>query len=161
MGDNTWDLDLDDDEFSNRNPLRDPLKAAQKRIKELEKEFNSVKEENGKLVQGARQRTVEEVLSSKGVRKSIAKYIPADVEGDDAVNAWLVENAEDFGIDLVGEGTAGMSAEDLAASQLVSAATSGAAPVPDKVASIMARMSAANTKEEYEAVKAEGIALGL
>lgn len=74
-----------------QNPLRKVNKALEKRLKELEAENQAFKSQ-------VRQRTVKDVLTSKGVRTSIAKYIPQDITSEEEIAAWLQENAEDFNI---------------------------------------------------------------
>jgi hypothetical protein len=71
--------------------LRRAARANEKRAKELEAELQTLRSEQ-------RKSTVKSVLESRGVRPSIAKYIPEDVTSAEDIDAWLADNAEDFGI---------------------------------------------------------------
>jgi hypothetical protein len=98
MSNNQEWYDDDDDDFGTEDDstdlvkkLRRAARANEKRAKELEAELQTLRSEQ-------RKSTVKSVLESKGVRPSIAKYIPEDVTSAEDIDAWLAENAEDFGI---------------------------------------------------------------
>lgn len=48
----------------------------------------------------ARVAEVTEVLAAKGVNLKIAKFVPSDVTGEEAINAWLTDNADVFGFEV-------------------------------------------------------------
>lgn len=94
----------DEDDFTNEGTdvvqqLRKVNRTLEKRLKELEGEYGNLKTQS-------RQRSVKDVLASKGVRPSIAKYIPEDISDEESINTWLKDNAEDFGINLEADATA-------------------------------------------------------
>lgn len=63
-------------------------------------ELKAAREELAGLRTVARKTALAELLRPAGAER-IAKYIPSDLEvTEDAVNAWLQENAADFGIDV-------------------------------------------------------------
>jgi ribosomal protein L16 Arg81 hydroxylase len=141
---NEWlDDDIDiDDEYDNSSDLVKKLRRAakvnEKRAKELEAELNTLRTEQLKNV-------VKSVLESKGVRPSIAKYIPEDVSTADDIDAWLQENAEDFGFTL---GQPKQEA-DLATLRQIDAATANAVS-PAGIDDMMLRLSQAESAEEVE-----------
>ena len=141
---NEWlDDDIDiDDEFDNSSDLVKKLRRAakvnEKRAKELEVELNTLRTEQRKNV-------VKSVLESKGVRPSISKYIPEDVSTADDIDAWLQENAEDFGFTL---GQPKQEA-DLATLRQIDAVTANAAS-PAGIDDMMLRLSQAESAEEVE-----------
>lgn len=133
-----------------QNPLRKVNKALEKKAKELEAELNALKSQ-------ARQRTVKDVLTAKGVRTSIAKYIPQDISNEEEINAWLKENAEDFNITFDGdkaeEKSASASANPALQAQrrINDVVSSGQAPTMDE--DMMSRLTdKALTKEQLDAL---------
>lgn len=84
--------------------LRAQLEKALAEKAELEKKFSEV---SGKV----RQQELASVLSAKGVNAKVAKFIPSDVEGEDAITNWLTENADIFGFQVQVEGGKQQAAE--------------------------------------------------
>jgi len=88
-----FDIDnLDDDSGDVVRQLRKAYKAKQKEVDQLRKqveEFSSA----------SRMSVVEGVLTEKGVDARISKFIPESVTTTDEVEAWIVENAELFGLE--------------------------------------------------------------
>ena len=141
---NEWlddDNDFDDD-FSDSSDLvkklRRAAKANEKRAKELEAELSTLRTEQRKNV-------VKSVLESKGVRPSIAKYIPEDVSTAEDIDAWLADNAEDFGITL------GQPRQEtnLATLRQIDAVTANAVS-PAGIDDLMLRLNQAESAEEIE-----------
>jgi len=141
---NEWlDDDNDfEDEFQDSSDLVKKLRRAakvnEKRAKELEAELNTLRSEQ-------RTNVVKSVLESRGVRPSIAKYIPSEVSTADDIDAWLRENAEDFGFTL---GQPKQEA-DLATLRQIDAVTANAVS-PAGVDDMMLRLSQAESAEEIE-----------
>lgn len=141
---NEWlDDDIDiDDEYSDSSDLVKKLRRAarvnEKRAKELEAELNTLRTEQ-------RTNVVKSVLESRGVRPSIAKYIPNEVSTADDIDAWLRENAEDFGFTL---GQPKQEA-DLATLRQIDAVTTNAVS-PAGVDDLMLRLNQAESAEEIE-----------
>lgn len=89
---------FEDDDERNAGPkaLRDALKAANKRLAELEAA-------NVKALGQLAERNLKDVLEDKGLRPGLAKWIAKDeVDTSDpkAIEAWLVENQEEFNFSL-------------------------------------------------------------
>lgn len=113
MGYGNDGFDFEDDERENQGPkaLRDALKAANKRVAELE-------EANGKLSGQVAQRNLKDVLEDKGLRPGLARVITKDgVDASDpqAITDWLTDpvNQEDFAFSLEsGDGGSSNEAKD-------------------------------------------------
>lgn len=91
------DIDFEDGPQDVVKQLRKVNRTLEKRLKELEQEANTAKAQN-------RQRTVKDVLTSKGVNPKIAVFIPQDLDAtEEAVNNWLNEYGDVFGIKTDGE----------------------------------------------------------
>ena len=96
MGKSEWDDDLLNDgegDSSLVKDLRRQLRAAKKDIEERDEKIAG-------FAKVSRERSVESVLTSKGVRKGIAKFIPSDITDEADIEKWLEDNAEDLGITL-------------------------------------------------------------
>lgn len=145
------DDDLDNDHESPGKGLRGQLEQALADKKALE---GQVAELLGKV----RQTEVSNVLTAKGVNPKVAKFIPADVEGEEGISKWLEENADLFGATPQDDDTqqqdAGIAPEvKESASRLQNLGSS--AQSPSKLADIEARMASAQTSEELQELWAE------
>ena len=112
------DLEVDEQPESNDlvKKLRKADRAKEKRIKELETELSGLRS-----VQ--REASIKSVLESKGVSPKIAKFTPQDIEpSSEALEAWIDENAEIFGLQKVEQ----QEAPDLAALRQIDAVTANA-----------------------------------
>lgn len=151
MADNINDgIDADDtDDTKPKNGLRTQLEAALEAKKALEQELASLKGQ-------VRERTVSDVLQAKGVNPKVAKFIPSDVEGADAIGTWLTENADIFGFKVSDEvaaeatGSNPAVAETQRLQQLNQSASS-----PTKLQDLEARIAAAGSDKEVEEIWAE------
>jgi hypothetical protein len=88
---------LDEYEDPNESDLVKQLRA---QIKKQGAELSELKEENVSLKSTFRSKTIEDVLTSKGVNKRISKYIDSSINTEEEIVTWLQENAEDFGFKL-------------------------------------------------------------
>lgn len=71
--------------------LRKAYKAVQKQNKELAEQLNSFKS-------NLRDRSVKDVLASKGLPEKVAALIPKDATSSEEVEAWLGEYGDIFGL---------------------------------------------------------------
>lgn len=134
------DLDFEDDSSDLVKKLRRAARANEKRAKELEAELQTLRTEQ-------RKSTVKSVLESKGVRPSIAKYIPEDVSTAEDIDAWLADNAEDFGIVVHNDGpNKEMTLRQLRQIDAVTADAQSVAGLDD----MMLRLDQAQSAEEIE-----------
>lgn len=90
MADYADEYENDSNDVSEPKGLRAQLEKALAENKELKTELQTVK---GTV----REKTVSEVLTAKGVNAKIAKFIPSDIEGEEALSQWLEENSDVFG----------------------------------------------------------------
>ena len=140
MGYNDFEgFEDEDDRGAQQGPkaLRDALKAAQKRVAELE-------EANGKLEVQVSTRNLGDVLTKKDLPQGLGRFMLQDkVDPSDelAVNKWLHDNQSVFGFELKTEGQGGGSGaagsdganehEELAAAQArIQGASNGHAGQP-------------------------------
>lgn len=140
--DNFWtDEDEEDDVQVDYTQMNDSELVKQFR-KQLKAEKKARLEAESKLTEiskSQKERTIKDVLTSKGVRQSIAKYIPNDIEPtEEAVTAWLSANAEDFGLEV---SKPEVDAEDVQALRRMERTIDGAVP-PTSNSDMMSKMMA-------------------
>jgi hypothetical protein len=88
--------DDDEDTFDGDPTLPRKLRA---QIKQLSAQVKTLEERNGTLEGTQRTRVIADVLASKGANPRIATYVPPDIEAtEESVAAWLVDNADVFGL---------------------------------------------------------------
>ncbi len=147
-----YDTD-DDDDFQAQEPdnnvvrqLRKALKAEQARNKEFQAQLDT-------LSKATRERTVQDVLSSKGLKNpsKVAELVPRDIDpSPDAVSKWLEEYADVFGLEQQ-DAAPQVPADDVDALRRMDAASSSA-PRLSGAAELEAKILAATSAEELTAL---------
>ena len=139
------DDDLDTTQEVDNGPanLRKALKRAEKEKKELAEQLAQIQND-------LRNRSVKEVLASKGVPDKIAKFIPSDVTAPEQIDAWLNEHSDVFGFAKPEDAPADEAKQETKANyQRINAATQNAnTPVRD--ADLLAKVSGTASKEELD-----------
>jgi len=149
---NQYDYD-DEDEDTTTQDQQIPA-GLRKALKRLEKENQELREANALRDSMLRERTVKDVLDSKGVPSKIAKFIPSDVATPEQVESWLTENADVFGFQSQTQTDAVDEQRQQAASQFqrINNATETAIPATN-VADLTARINNPNlTKADLDAI---------
>jgi hypothetical protein len=141
------DFDFEDGPQDVVKQLRKVNRTLEKRLKELEQEANQAKAQN-------RQRTVKDVLTSKGVNPKIAAFIPQDLDAtEEAVNNWLNEYGDVFGLKTDGEqdnAPANVNPALAAQKRINDVVSSSQAPAFDE--DVAARIANAKSAEELSAI---------
>jgi len=89
----------DDDDFDEDFEPQDVVKQLRRVNKTLEKRLKELETEATTLKNQTRQRTVKDVLTSKGINPKVAAFIPQDIDvSEEAVNNWLNEYGDVFGV---------------------------------------------------------------
>lgn len=101
-----WEEDEFEGDSNAMKELRKAYKAMQKQNKELAEQLDSFKS-------NLRERSVKDVLVSKGLPEKVAALIPKDATSSEEVEAWLGEYGDVFGLNL-------QASSEQAASQPVS-----------------------------------------
>lgn len=88
-----WDDDdsMDASESNAMKELRKAYKAAQRQNKEMQEQLESMQS-------SLRERSVKDVLASKGLPEKIAAFIPKEATSAEEVESWLSEYGDVFGI---------------------------------------------------------------
>lgn len=147
------DNDGHDGGSDNDSPL---VKDLRRQLRAAKKETTELTDKVAKLEAGSRERSVKDVLTAKGVRPGIARFVPKDVTDEADIVKWLEENADDLGITLEdGGGSQDGEPDPHAEDRRRAAAVSGRGIAPAKMADLEARMEKAQTPEEVDAIMAE------
>ena len=147
-------FDLDDDDFEDAQGESGAIRELRKAYKALQKQLKEVTAEKDALQSSVRERSVKDVLASKGLPEKIAKFIPSDATSAEAVEAWLNENGDVFGVTAAQEEqapTGGQPQEvdpNLAAWQRISATQSSGQPFTNDPDQLDALIKAASNPEE-------------
>jgi hypothetical protein len=138
---NQYDDDDFDDEAVDNGPanLRRALKKAEKERNALQEQLDSVKS-------NLRQRSVKDVLETKGVNPKIAAFIPSDLEAPEQIAAWLDEYSDVFGFAQAQSETTETTENDAAIQRIESSTNSAVTPGRD--ADLFNKIASASTKEE-------------
>jgi len=87
-----------DDDFDEDFEPQDVVKQLRKVNRTLEKRLKELEDEATSLKTQTRQRTVKDVLASKGINPKVAAFIPQDIDmTEEAVTNWLNEYGDVFG----------------------------------------------------------------
>lgn len=127
--------------------LRKAYKAMQKQNKELVEQLDSFKS-------NLRERSVKDVLVSKGLPEKVAALIPKDATSSEEVEAWLGEYGDVFGLNLASSEQAApqpVSPELQAMSRIAETQSSGQ-PFSGDATQLDALIRAAQSPEELNKV---------
>jgi hypothetical protein len=140
-------FDDDDEDFDtdNINVVRKAQRAADKRVKELEKELASFRTD-------ARKNALKGAIEAKGLNPKIAAFVPQDIEPS-AVEEWLEEYGEVFA-------PAGVTAppsdtppvEIPSGARVFADVTSAGEPPNGDEGQMMALIQGARTKEDLDKI---------
>ena len=136
MSDFDWDDDDSGDaqESNAMKELRRAYKATQKQNKELAEQLQQMQS-------SLRERSVKDVLASKGLPEKIAKFIPEEATSAEEVEAWLSEYGDVFGIQESTEEQPQQVNPELQAWQRIASTQSSGQPFtndPDQLSGLIA-----------------------
>jgi hypothetical protein len=138
-----------DDDYEETQDSQGPANL-RKALKKREKELKALEEELSSLKSNLRERSVKDVLETKGVNEKIAKFIPHDVSSPEQIAAWLDENAEVFGFsNSTAQSEPAELSEQAITDQRINNSTSTAS-VPGRDDDLMAKIANAQSKEELQ-----------
>lgn len=150
MSDYDWDDDdLDGAPGNDGNAMKELRKAyaaEKKRNKEMMEKLSA-------LESSVRERSVKDIVASKGLPEKIAKLIPADVTSPEDVENWVAEYADLFGATAPQESqTTAENIADLQALERISSAQSSGQTFNGDATQLDALIRAAQTPEELNQI---------
>lgn len=146
-----YDWDDDDTEIANESTgmkeLRKALRASEKRNKEMSGKLDEMRNVS-------RERTVKDIISSKGLPDKIIKLIPFDVTSPEDVENWVAEYADLFGSSapVVQNQEPAVNAADMQALQRISDTQASGQTFDGDFDQMEARIRAASSPAELSKV---------
>ena len=145
----------DDDEFDNEDG-GNLVAQLRKQLREAKKEAAEAAAERDTLRVKARTADLSEVVKSKGLDPRVAKLYPKDAEATpEAVDAWVSEFGDLFGLQPNEPAEPDVPADEIAASQRIQNAQGTAAP-STREAETLAKLQGASTAEELIRILQQG-----
>ncbi len=141
MSEYEWDDDDDNIGASNDSNAMKELRRAYKKLQAEKKELSEMLEG---MQSSLRERSVKDVLASKGLPEKIAAFIPKDATTAEEVEAWINEYGDVFGVQASEAEQPAQQRQvnpDLAALNRISETQSSGQPFtndPDQLASLIA-----------------------
>lgn len=140
--------DDDNDDFTTES--NDLVKQLRKANKQKEKELAELKAQFEGVSKAQRERSIKDVLESRGVNSKIAKFIPSDVDStEESLSKWLDENGDVFGFTATDSNQPVVDPADAAAYKKMNSATDQGL-TPDASDDILRKLMSANSKEELD-----------
>ena len=139
----------DDDDFTTES--NDLVKQLRKAAKQKDKELAELKAQFDSLNKQSRERSIKDVLESRGVNSKVAKFIPQDLDPtEESLSKWLEDNADVFGFQVEDKKPVVDPAQAAAYKKMNNAVDQGL--TPDSTDDIMRKLLSANSKEELDEV---------
>lgn len=145
------DFDFEDEgveETPTRGSKDDVLKKVRRAERAKDKQLKELQAELENLRKFQREATVTKVLSEKGINPKIAALIPSNIEPtQEALNSWLEQYGDVFGVAQQPQQQARVNEMDLAALRQIDAVTSNAIS-PDDINDSFSVINNAQSREE-------------
>ena len=148
-------MSYDDDDDFDFDDESNPLKALRKENRSKEKQIKELQEQLNELSKAQRERSLGDVLSSRGLNSKIARFIPENVTSEEEVASWLDEFGDVFGAtpsQPAGDQSPSESDESLQSlAKIATTQSTGQAPTGD-ASQVAALIAGARTPEELNKV---------
>ena len=147
-----YEYEDDDDDVTTMDTSNDLVKQLRKANKQKEKELAELKAQFEGVSKAQRERSIKDVLESRGVNSKIAKFIPSDLDPtEESLSKWLDENGDVFGFQTTESNQPVVDPATAAAYKKMNNVTEQGL-TPDSHDDIMRRLMNANSKEELDEV---------
>ena len=146
-----FEYEDDEDEVTTQDASgNDLVKQLRKAAKQKDKELAELRAQFGEVAKAQRERSIKDVLESRGVNSKIAKFIPSDVDStEESLSKWLDDNGDVFGFTATDSNQSVVDPADAAAYKKMNSATDQGL-TPDASDDILRKLMSANSKEELD-----------
>jgi hypothetical protein len=129
------------------------MKELRKAYKEAQRQNKELAEQLGSMQSSIRDRSIKDVIASKGLPEKVSALIPKDATSSEEVEAWLNEYGEIFGVQTgqpssEGKQSAAPASPELQALARISSTQSTGQPFSNDPDQLGALISSASTPEE-------------
>ena len=146
-----FEYEDDEDDFTQESGNNDLVKQLRKAAKQKDKEIQELRAQFEGMSKAQRERSIRDVLESRGVNSKIAKFIPSDVDStEESLSKWLDENGDVFGFSTESNQPVVDPAQAAAYKRMNNVTEQGM--TPDASEDIMRKLMNANSKEELDEV---------
>ena len=146
-----FEYEDDEDDFTQESGNNDLVKQLRKAAKQKDKELQELRAQFEGISKAQRERSIKDVLESRGVNSKIAKFIPSDVDStEESLSKWLDENGDVFGFSTESNQPVVDPAQASAYKRMNNVTEQGM--TPDASDDIMRKLMSANSKEELDEV---------
>ena len=144
-----FEYEDDDDDITTSDSSNDVVKQLRKATKQKDKELAELRAQFENVSKAQRERSIKDVLESRGVNSKIAKFIPSDVDStEESLSKWLDENGDVFGFTTESNQPVVDPAQAAAYKKMNNVTDQGL--TPDASDDIMRKLMSANSKEELD-----------
>jgi hypothetical protein len=146
-----FEYEDDEDEVTTQDTSgNDLVKQLRKAAKQKDKELAELRAQFEGVSKAQRERSIKDVLESRGVNSKIAKFIPSDVDStEESLSKWLDDNGDVFGFTAADSNQPVVDPADAAAYKKMNSATDQGL-TPDASDDILRKLMSANSKEELD-----------
>jgi len=145
-----FEYEDDDDDITTSDSGNDLVKQLRKAAKQKDKELAELRAQFEGVSKAQRERSIKDVLESRGVNSKIAKFIPSDVDStEESLSKWLEENGDVFGLQATESNQPVVDPAQAAAYKKMNSVTEQGL-TPDASEDIMRKLMSANSKEELD-----------
>ena len=142
-----YEYEDDDDDVTTTDTSNDLVKQLRKANKQKEKELAELKAQFEGVSKAQRERSIKDVLESRGVNSKIAKFIPSDLDPtEESLSKWLDDNGDVFGFQATESNQPVVNPAQAAAYKKMNSVTEQGL-TPDATDDIMRKLMNANSKE--------------
>ena len=147
-----FELEDEDDDFTQESANNDLVKQLRKANKQKEKELAELKSQFENLSKAQRDRAIKDVLEARGVNKKISAFIPSDIDPtEESLSKWLDEYGDVFGLQAAETSKPAVDPAQAAAYKKMNNVVEQGL-TPDSTDDIMRKLMSANSREELDEV---------
>lgn len=147
-----YEDDEDEEVTTQDTSSNDLVKQLRKATKQKDKELAELRAQFEGVSKAQRERSIKDVLESRGVNSKIAKFIPSDVDStEESLSKWLDDNGDVFGFTATESNQPVVDPAQAAAYKKMNSVTDQGL-TPDASDDIMRKLMNANSKEELDDV---------
>jgi hypothetical protein len=144
------DDDFDFEDTSSQN--NDLVKQLRKAAKQKDRELSELREKFDGLSKAQRDRTIKDVLETRGINKKISAFIPQDIDPtEESLSKWLDEYGDVFGIESQESNQNTVDPQTAAQYKRMNNVTENGL-TPDSGEDIYRKLMSATSKEELDEV---------
>jgi hypothetical protein len=147
-----YEYEDDEDDVTTTDTSNDLVKQLRKANKQKEKELADLKAQFEGVSKAQRERSIKDVLESRGVNSKIAKFIPSDLDPtEESLSKWLDDNGDVFGFTATESNQSVVDPAQAAAYKKMNGITEQGL-TPDSSDDLMRKLMSANSKEDLDEI---------